>query len=105
MDINDVTPVSALSVLLFGGSISYDLTFAASNKPSPGVVMDDWLPIRTWCKNGVLVVRLRHLLDTIIARKLSVPYYKRENSANFTVGDDIIDAVEKILSIENRSDL
>lgn len=103
--LRDVTPVSALSVLLFGGSISYDLSFAASNKPSPGVVMDDWLPIRTWCKNGVLVVRLRHLLDAVIARKLSVPYYKRENSANFTVGDDIIDAVEKILSIENRSDL
>ncbi|GMF12169.1 unnamed protein product [[Candida] boidinii] len=67
--------------------------------------MDEWLPIRTWCKNGVLVVRLRHLLDAVIARKLSVPYYKGENSANFTVGDDIIDAVEKILSIENRSDL
>lgn len=79
-----ITPVSVLAVLLFGGKISYDLSLILSSSSSgggstfksPGLVLDGWLPIRTWCKNGVLIKVLRLLLDRAIEQKLARPAYK-----------------------------
>lgn len=70
--IRDITPTSTLSVLLFGGKISYDIAgcISTGNK-CPGIVLDLWMPIRTWCKNGVLIKRLRILLDEVIENKLA----------------------------------
>lgn len=57
--INEITPTSAISVILFGGEIDYDL----GNGVSPGITIDKWITIRTWCKNAVLIKYLRNLLD------------------------------------------
>lgn len=82
--LRDVTPNSILSVLLFGGAISYDIS-----SKSRGVIMDDWLPIRTWCKNAVLLLKLRLLLDQTIKARLENP------GAN--VGDDVLIIVERMI--------
>lgn len=72
--LRDVTPTSTLATLLFGGELSYNLTtYIANGRVSPGIVMDNWMPIRTWCKNGVLIKRLRSLVDLLIEDKLTNP--------------------------------
>ncbi|CAK7902310.1 putative ATP-dependent RNA helicase YLR419W [[Candida] anglica] len=96
--LRDITSTSTLAVLLFGGQIAYDLSSGlSSGKTSPGIVLDSVWPIRTWCKNGVLLKRLRHLLDGVIEERLSSPYYvdgeKKRSS------DDILSIVEKILHL------
>ncbi|KAG7810598.1 hypothetical protein KL921_003093 [Ogataea angusta] len=94
--IKDVTPVSILAVLLFGGSISYDLSTVSSGKPSPGVVMGQWLPIRTWCKNAVLITKMRHLLDEALNERFSQPHYDQMNEFS----DEVLKTVEKIIAME-----
>lgn len=68
--INEITPTNVVSVLLFGGGIDYNLNLS-HGKVSPGIVVDNWITVRTWCKNAVLVKNLRQLLDQIIDYKLS----------------------------------
>lgn len=72
--LRDVTPTSTIAALLFGGDIAYDISsHVASGNKCPGIVLDRWQPIRTWCKNGVLIKRLRILLDQVIEHRLSNP--------------------------------
>lgn len=82
--LRDITPTSTLSVLLFGGAISYDIS---SN--SRGIIMDDWLPVRTWCKNAVLLTKLRLLLDQTIRVRLENP--------NTKLGGDVLTIVERLI--------
>lgn len=96
--LRDVTPTSTLSLLLFGGPISYDVD---GEIHSPGIVVDNWLPIRTWCKNGVLIKELRTLLDMSIKQVLENPQYtnspSEEDEKHAAV---VLDLVEKIIKIE-----
>lgn len=82
--LRDITPSSILSVLLFGGRISFDIS-----GNSRGIIMDDWLPIRTWCKNGVLLIKLRLLLDETIKSKLENPGTQN--------GNDVLKIIEKLI--------
>lgn len=82
--LRDITPTSTLSVLLFGGAISYDIS---SN--SRGIIMDDWMPIRTWCKNAVLLTKLRLLLDQTVRVRLENPGTK--------LGADVLTIIEKLI--------
>ncbi|KAI5952907.1 ucp12 [Candida jiufengensis] len=91
--IRNITPLSTLSTLLFGGKFEYDLS-STNGVPSKGIILDNWLPIRTWCKNGVLVKQLRKLLDKLIDDKLS-----RINSKPNEFDDHIISIIEKVLSL------
>lgn len=86
-----ITPSSKISVLLFGGSISYDLTSFSSSVKSKGIILDNWLPIRTWCKNAVLVGKLRLLLDKTIRARLENP---RSNT-----GQDVLKVIEELIKI------
>lgn len=90
--LRDITPTSTLATLLFGGDIQYDIASAVTTgKKLPGIVLDEWLPIRTWCKNGVLIKRLRILLDGLIDERLSNP--------NETTKDqDLLEVFEKAIS-------
>lgn len=100
--LRDLTPTSTLSTLLFGGDITYDLSnYVSSGKTSPGIVLDSWMPVRTWCKNGVLIKRLKTLLDKAIEDKLSNPSYTNMKS-DLNATDDIISVVEKVLYKCNR---
>ena len=95
--LRDLTPTSTLALLLFGGSIKYDMNSSAY---SPGIVVDNWLPIRTWCKNGVLIKELRYLLDQVIREKLENPDYTSNSSETSHDGDDVLKIVEDIIQKE-----
>lgn len=84
-----ITPTSVTSILLFGGRISYDLTGIPNNIRCRGIIMDSWLPIRTWCKNAVLIGKLRLLLDKTINARL-------ENPGSHE-GNDVLEVIEKLV--------
>ena len=86
-----ITPSSKISVLLFGGSISYDITSFAASAKSKGIIMDNWLPIRTWCKNAVLVGKLRILLDKTVRARLEDP--------GSNAGQDVLKIIEELIKI------
>lgn len=97
--LRDITPTSTLAALLFGGEILYDMsTHVTSGMRSPGIVLDRWMPVRTWCKNGVLLKRLRKLLDQVIENKLSNPNQETAEVAD----DEILDVVTTVLEVETR---
>ena len=54
------------SVLLFCGSITLDTT-------GRGLIVDGWLRLRGWARIGVLVSRLRMMLDDILAARIDNP--------------------------------
>lgn len=90
--IKGLTPTSTIAVLLFGGSLSYNLSTSLN---SPHVVVDNWSPLRIWCKNGILIKELRSLIDEVIKEKLDNPHYIKEDYS--TKGDDVLKIVEKIV--------
>ncbi|CCK69064.1 RNA helicase KNAG_0B06360 [Huiozyma naganishii CBS 8797] len=97
--LNGITPTSTLSLLLFGGPISYDIH---GEQHSPGIVVDDWLPVRTWCKNAVLIKRLRQQLDVSIREVLQRPRYDSRPSdarsdSDTATATSVIDLVVKIV--------
>ena len=61
--IRDLTPVNAYSLLLFGGKIEVDAS-------GQGLVVDGWLRMRGWARIGVLVSRLRGVLDAELRKKV-----------------------------------
>lgn len=98
--LRDVTPTSTLATLLFGGDIAYDMTsHVVSGKTSPGIVLDNWMPIRTWCKNGVLIKRLRILLDSLIEEKMSSPHYSGGGYNSTDSDDELLRVIERILTL------
>lgn len=98
--LRDITPTSTLSALLLGGKILYDIAGSLSTgKKCPGIVLDLWMPIRTWCKNGVLLKRLRSLLDQVIENKLSNPNQEKAESDD----EEVLAIIINILTTEQRS--
>lgn len=97
--LRDITPTSTLALLLFGGAIKYDLQ---GTEHSPGIVVDNWLPVRTWCKNGVLLKELRTLLDNVIKQKLEQPEYNTSQESTHS-GDDVLTIVEEIVKTESSN--
>ncbi|KAI5968134.1 ucp12 [Candida margitis] len=89
--VNGVTPSSTLATLLFGGSYEYYLHQTSGN-PSNGIILDKWLPVRTWCKNGVLIKQVRKLLDRYMDSRLS-------KTGKFENSDDIVAIIEKVVSL------
>ena len=64
--IRDLTPFNAYTALLFCGEISLDTL-------GRGLVVDGWLRLRGWARIGVLVSRLRGMLDEVLQRKIDDP--------------------------------
>ena len=64
--IRDLTPFNAYSLLLFSGPITLDTS-------GRGLVVDGWALLRGWPRIGVLVSRLRMMLDDLLARKIDDP--------------------------------
>ncbi|QHS75116.1 RNA helicase SPAR_L04240 [Saccharomyces paradoxus] len=95
--LRDLTPTTTLSLLLFGGAISYDI---GGTIHSPGIIVDNWLPIRTWCKNGVLIKELRTQLDEAIRKKLESPDYAKKSQIDNSDADKTLKIVEKIVASE-----
>lgn len=89
--VNGVTPSNTLATLLFGGSFEYDL-HPTNGTPSNGIILDKWLPVRTWCKNGVLIKQIRKLLNTYMDSRLSRVGTVDDNN-------DIVEIIEKAVSL------
>lgn len=64
--IRDLTPLNATALLLFSGPVALDTL-------GRGLVVDGWLRLRGWARIGVLVSRLRGMLDEVLARKIERP--------------------------------
>ncbi|KAI0139428.1 P-loop containing nucleoside triphosphate hydrolase protein [Hypoxylon sp. NC0597] len=65
--IRELTPFNAFTLLLFSGAIELDTL-------GRGLVVDGWLRLRGWARIGVLVSRLRGMVDNIIAVKVNDPH-------------------------------
>lgn len=97
--LRDITPTTTIGALLFGGEILFDVsTNLSTGKRCPGIVLDKWMPVRTWCKNGVLLKRLRVLLDQVIENRLSNPEQEKAEGAD----EEVLDIVTKALTVEAR---
>lgn len=64
--IRDLTPFNAYSLLMFAGDIRVDTL-------GRGLVVDDWIRLRGWARIGVLVSRLRGMLDRVLEGKIREP--------------------------------
>jgi len=77
---------NAYTLLLFAGSIELDTL-------GRGLLVDGWFRLRGWARIGVLVSRLRGMVDNLIARKVEDPSLDlREN--------EVIKAVVKLIELD-----
>ncbi|KAL2829243.1 P-loop containing nucleoside triphosphate hydrolase protein [Aspergillus cavernicola] len=99
--IRDLTPFNAYSLLLFCGSIDLDTT-------GRGLIVDGWLRLRGWARIGVLVSRLRMMVDEIIAKRIDNPASflaslssstadKGTGVAKDRISEQVIDVVKKLI--------
>jgi HrpA-like RNA helicase len=71
--IRELTPFNAYSLLMFAGNIAVDTL-------GRGLVVDDWVRLRGWARIGVLVSRLRAMLDKVLERKAREPGWEVSGS-------------------------
>lgn len=64
--IRDITPLNAYSLLMFAGGIQVDTL-------GRGLVVDEWIRLRGWARIGVLVSRLRGMLDKVLESMVKFP--------------------------------
>ena len=64
--VRELTPFNAYSALMFGGPVTLDTM-------GRGLLVDGWLRLRGWARIGVLVGRLREMLDAVLATKIEEP--------------------------------
>ena len=84
--IRELTPFNAYSLLLFSGPITLDTL-------GRGLIVDGWLRLRGWARIGVLVSRLRMMLDEVLARKIDNPLLDLGN-------DEIVAVVRKLVEFD-----
>lgn len=80
------TAFNSYTLLLFSGAIELDTL-------GRGLVVDGWLKLRGWARIGVLVSRLRGMVDDIIAKKVENPSMDLRNN-------DVIRAVVKLIELD-----
>ena len=80
--VRELTPFNAYSLLLFSGPITLDTL-------GRGLIVDGWLRLQGWARIGVLISRLRMMLDEVLARKIDDPLVD--------LGDDEVVAVVRRL--------
>jgi ATP-dependent RNA helicase DHX57 len=86
MRANNSTAFNAYTALLFSGPITLDTL-------GRGLVVDGWLRLRGWARIGVLVSRLRGMLDDVLARKIDEPELN-------LVGNEVVDAVMRLVELD-----
>ncbi|KAK3378370.1 P-loop containing nucleoside triphosphate hydrolase protein [Podospora didyma] len=84
--IRDLTPFNAYTLLLFSGAIELDTQ-------GRGLVVDGWLRLRGWARIGVLVSRLRGVIDGLIAQKVENPTLDFSNN-------EVIKTVIKLIELD-----
>ncbi|KAL8740047.1 MAG: hypothetical protein Q9184_008537, partial [Pyrenodesmia sp. 2 TL-2023] len=84
--IRELTPFNAYGLLLFGGPIVLDTL-------GRGLVVDGWLRLRGWARIGVLVGRLRMMLDAVLARKIEDPGID-------VTGSEVVGVVRRLVELD-----
>ena len=84
--IRDLTPFNAYSLLLFSGPIKLDTL-------GRGLIVDGWLRLRGWARIGVLVSRLRGMLDGVLERKIEEPGWDMG-------GSEVVEAVIRLVGLD-----
>lgn len=84
--IRDLTPFNAYAALLFSGPIVLDTL-------GRGLIVDGWLRLRGWARIGVLVSRLRGMLDDVLQRKIDDPGAE-------VAGNEIVDRVIRLVELD-----
>lgn len=84
--IRELTPFNAYTLLLFGGPITLDTL-------GRGLIVDGWLRLRGWARIGVLVSRLRMMLDDVLAGKI-------ENPELEVADNEVVVAVRKLVEFD-----
>ncbi|KAF1982484.1 P-loop containing nucleoside triphosphate hydrolase protein [Aulographum hederae CBS 113979] len=89
--VRDVTPCNAYSLLLFGGSgVEVDTR-------GRGLVVDGWVRIRGWARVGVLVARIRGMLDEVLRRRVERP---GEGWEEDVVGTEVVEVVRRLVELD-----
>ncbi|KAL8712360.1 MAG: hypothetical protein Q9225_006966 [Loekoesia sp. 1 TL-2023] len=83
--IRELTPFNAYTLLLFGGPITLDTL-------GRGLVVDGWLRLKGWARIGVLVSRLRMMLDDVLAKKVEHPGID-------VTGSEVVGIVKKLVEL------
>jgi len=84
--VRELTPFNAYSLLLFSGPIMLDTL-------GRGLVVDGWLRLRGWARIGVLISRLRMMLDEVLAKKVDNPSIDLSN-------DEVVAVVRKLVEFD-----
>lgn len=84
--VRELTPFNAYSLLLFSGPITLDTL-------GRGLVVDGWLRLRGWARIGVLVSRLRMMLDNVLAKKIGDPSINLGN-------DEVVKLVRRLVEFD-----
>lgn len=82
---------NAYGLLLFSGPITLDTL-------GRGILVDGWLRLRGWARIGVLVSRLRMILDDALAQKLENP--NSDDDANEE--DEVIGLVRHLVLLNGQ---
>lgn len=83
---NPMLAFNAYTALLFSGPITLDTL-------GRGLIVDGWLRLRGWARIGVLVSRLRGMLDDVLARKIDEP------GLNLS-GNEVVEAVMRLVELD-----
>ena len=84
--VRELTPFNAYSLLLFSGPITLDTL-------GRGLLVDGWLRLRGWARIGVLVSRLRIMLDQVLSKKIDDP--------SLDLGEDeVVGVVRKLVELD-----
>ena len=84
--IRDLTPFNAYAALLFCGEITLDTL-------GRGLLVDGWLRLRGWARIGVLVSRLRVMLDEVLQKKIDDPGAELG-------GDEVVKVVSRLVELD-----
>ncbi|KAF2138864.1 uncharacterized protein K452DRAFT_276693 [Aplosporella prunicola CBS 121167] len=84
--IRDLTPFNAYTLLLFSGPITLDTL-------GRGIVVDGYHRLRGWARIGVLVSRLRMMLDEALASKIDDPSMD-------LAGSDVVGVVRRLVELD-----
>ncbi|KAK4113864.1 P-loop containing nucleoside triphosphate hydrolase protein [Canariomyces notabilis] len=92
--VRDLTPFNAYTLLLFSGAIELDTQ-------GRGLVVDGWLRLRGWARIGVLVSRLRGVIDRLIERRVENPTSTSTGLLDLQGSDDdIIRLVTRLVELD-----
>ena len=86
--IREITSLNAYSLLLFCGSINYD-------DAGRGIVIDGYWKLQGWAKIGVLVSKLRTLLDELLSQKIDDPRLD-------ICQNEIVDLARKLIELNGQ---